>query len=126
MDELVKELQSRTGTIYRIELEYVGADPRIKLRNTNKLSKDELAELAKNLVDLDAASKIGPWTKKILTAIQRHPKLSAGELAEKVGYEKDWLKLNIRKLKNLGLTISHHPGYEISPRGMAVLKRLKM
>ncbi|MEM7550324.1 MAG: hypothetical protein AAF363_11640 [Bacteroidota bacterium] len=36
--------------------------------------------------------------------------------------EKEWLKLNIRKLKNLGLTISHNPRYEISPLGIAYIE----
>ena len=30
-----------------------------------------------------------------------------------------------RKLKALGLTISHSPGYELSPRGRALLARLE-
>jgi hypothetical protein len=30
----------------------------------------------------------------------------------------------VRKLKELGLTISHSPGYEVSPRGQAVLRDL--
>ncbi|WP_294276703.1 hypothetical protein [uncultured Chryseobacterium sp.] len=40
------------------------------------------------------------------------------------GFEKEWLKLNIRKLKNMGLTISHTVGYEISPLGSEYLKKL--
>ena len=42
--------------------------------------------------------------------------LPAGDLAKKADAEKEWLKINVRKLKNLGLTISHQPGYELSPR----------
>ena len=34
--------------------------------------------------------------------------LSAGHLVAKAGVEKE-LKVNVRKLKNLGLTISHQP-----------------
>ena len=33
-------------------------------------------------------------------------------------------KTDVRKLKKLGLTISHDVGYELSPRGRAVLQRL--
>jgi hypothetical protein len=44
--------------------------------------------------------------------------------AKKTGFEKAWLKINIRKLKNLGLTISHNPGYTLSPRGKAYLALL--
>ena len=31
----------------------------------------------------------------------------------------------MRKLKNLGLTISHEPGYELSPREKPTLRHLK-
>ena len=34
-------------------------------------------------------------------------------------------KNDVRKLKALGLTISHSPGYELSPRGHTLLKRLQ-
>ena len=33
-------------------------------------------------------------------------------------------KANVRKLKNLGLTVSHHPGYTLSPRGETMLRHL--
>jgi hypothetical protein len=46
------------------------------------------------------------------------------DLATKLSRERMWLKLNIRKLKNMGLTISHDVGYEISPLGREVLKLL--
>ena len=51
--------------------------------------------------------------------------MSAQELADRSGYEKEWLKLNVRKLKNLGLTESLHPGYRLSPRGAAYLAARK-
>ncbi len=34
------------------------------------------------------------------------------------------MKVDIRKLKALGLTISHEVGYELSPRGAAYLRWL--
>lgn len=40
------------------------------------------------------------------------------------GFEKEWLKLNIRKLKNLGLTISHNGGYELPLLGSEYLTKL--
>ena len=41
-----------------------------------------------------------------------------------MGKEKQWFKLNVRKLKNLGLTESKSTGYTISPRGKAFLENL--
>ena len=74
---------------------------------------------------MDARSKTGDWTRTVLLIIEAHPMTAAAELAVRTGFKKDWLKLNVRKLKNLGLTISHQPGYELSPRGIVVLNHLK-
>jgi hypothetical protein len=123
--ELLALLDEREGTIYRIKVSYAGADPRIKLRENDKLTAEEFAELSKKLERLDNAAKVGPWTRRILETVQANPHVSAGDLAAKLGLDKEWLKLNVRKLKNLGLTISHEPGYELSPRGRVVLNRMK-
>jgi ribosomal protein S19E (S16A) len=58
------------------------------------------------------------------SAIGDHPHQAAAQLAVRTGFDKEWLKLQVRELKSLGLTISHHPGDELSPRGRAVLRRL--
>ena len=55
----------------------------------------------------------------------RQIRVAARTLAERLGCERDWLKPNVRKLKNLGLTISHDPGYALSPRGRVVLTHLR-
>ena len=46
-------------------------------------------------------------------------------MAQGLGCEKDWLKSQVSKLKNLGLTASQPVGYELSPRGRAALQRLR-
>lgn len=112
------------GQLYRIEFERSGDDPRIDLRNDQNISPEQRAELIERLDRLDACSRQGPWTRKLLRLIARYPERSAAELAEESGYEKDWLKLNVRKLKNLGLTESHQPGYRLSPRGRKLLDSL--
>ena len=45
-------------------------------------------------------------------------------LAESAGIERADFKLNVRKLKALGLTISLDVGYRLSPRGVALLATL--
>jgi hypothetical protein len=45
----------------------------------------------------------------------------AEDLAHSVGREKQPFKLDVRKLKELGLTESLEIGYRLSPRGEAVL-----
>lgn len=126
LEELMQMLHQYTdGDYYRIEVRYHTADPRIVLREQDTLTDTDYRELQTKLDRLDRYSKIGNWTMEVLEAIQMHPKLRAADLALEVNKTKDWLKLNVRKLKNLGLTISHEPGYEISPLGLAFLAKAK-
>lgn len=122
---LLDGLGARDGRLFRIALEYAGADPRIALRGRDILSAAELDAVGTRLQRLDVRSPAGPWTERLLTTIERHPDVAARMLAEQLGCERDWLKLQVRKLKNLGLTVSHHPGYTLSPRGRAVLGHLR-
>lgn len=109
------------GDLYRIELGQIEADPRIALRETS-LDSREAHELHARLARLDRASPVGPWTLKTLQAIHDHPGLRAGDLCLEVGQDRDRFKPNVRKLKNLGLTISLEVGYRLSPRGAAYLE----
>ncbi|MBL7962587.1 MAG: hypothetical protein JNM31_01970 [Flavobacteriales bacterium] len=124
VDELLRVLASREGDLYRIEMRLIGDDPRIALREKEAIGPDALEKLMAWLARLDKASAHGPWTHKVLRNIAAHPHLPAVQLAQVTGFPKEWLKLNVRKLKNLGLTISHHPGYELSPRGRVLLSQL--
>lgn len=121
---LLKDLNSRGGdTIYKISVQYQGPDLRIALRAQKKVSKEDFEAVRAALERLDKYSKTGPWTRTVLLAIRDNPGLRAVDLAAKTGKEKDWLKPNIRKLKEHGLTISLDIGYELSPRGKAFLKQ---
>jgi hypothetical protein len=124
LDELLKLLATvPTGTIYKIRVAYHSPDPRIALRSQTTITNDEFETLKTKLDRLDTYSREGNWTRDTLMAIQQHPRMKAAELSKLLSKEKDWLKANIRKLKNLGLTISHDPGYEIAPLGHAFLKK---
>ena len=72
----------------------------------------------------DARSSRGPWTQQFLAMIGEQPHVRAPDLAESIGWETKPFKEHVRKLKGLGLTISHSPGYELSPRGRSVLDAL--
>lgn len=113
------------GTLYRIELHWEGPDPRLALRETTTLSDEQWLALSAKLARLDHGGAHGPWTRRVLAAIAAHPRERAVDLAQRLTLPKEWLKVNIRKLKNLGLTISHETGYAISPRGSQALKRLE-
>ncbi|MEM8892661.1 MAG: hypothetical protein AAGD28_32070 [Bacteroidota bacterium] len=123
--DLLEILQKRKeGSLYKIALAYHGEDPRIALRNQSEISPEEFEQLKTKLEKMDARSKSGPWTLEILRAIHKNPELRAADLAALTAREKDWLKPNIRKLKNLGLTISLEVGYRISNRGEAFLSMI--
>jgi len=121
---LMGSLRDDPGSrLYRIQVRFAGADPRIALRETSALDAGEITELNQRLDRLDRASAIGPWTHRVLRAIVEQPDLAAGDLASRLDVEKEWLKRNVRKLKNLGLTESLQPGYRLSPRGRAFLEQ---
>ncbi|MDQ2675116.1 MAG: hypothetical protein M3Y40_10720 [Chloroflexota bacterium] len=109
--------------IWRIGLELVGPDPRVALRDTVP-GQRELHEILHRLERLDAASRHGPWTREVLELIGAQPNVAALDLAASLGREKMPFKLDVRKLKELGLTESLRPGYRLSPRGEFVLARL--
>lgn len=109
--------------IFRIRLRLAGPDPRVELRETIP-DAQELEEVALRLARLDAASRQGPWTFAVLQAIHDRPNVPAVELAASFGREKMHFKLDVRKLKELGLTESLRPGYRLSKRGVAVLSHL--
>jgi hypothetical protein len=124
-DELLSELARRSeGTLYRITLHLAGADPRIALREQAELSDDDWRTIEARLVRLDRASSHGPWTTTVLRLIADHPAVRAGDLAASLGREKAPFKVDVRKLKEMGLTESLDVGYRLSPRGRAVLDRL--
>ena len=123
--ELLNSLRrNNSGTVFKIKISYYSEDPRIELREQTKLTNAHISTLKSKLERLDKFSKQGAWTEKVLLIIRDNPHLKAIEISKQTGFEKEWLKLNIRKLKNLGLTISHTEGYELSPLGKALVEKL--
>jgi len=113
----------RDGQLYRIRLHREGDDPRIALREDDALDDDAIAMITTRLDRLDRASSHGAWTRDTLALIRANPTVRAPDLAASVGRKTQPFKLDVRKLKNLGLTISLRVGYELSPRGRAYLDR---
>jgi hypothetical protein len=122
---LVAELDKfPEGDLYRIAFHHVGEDPRRALRQDADLSDDDHAAIAARLARYDRASPRGPWTRAALDAIAARPAVRAGDLAASLGRDRASFKVDVRKLKELGLTESLEVGYRLSPRGRAVLDRL--
>jgi hypothetical protein len=111
------------GEIYRVSLRVVGPDPRVALREAMPTGA-ELDALLARLARLDRASSHGAWTRQVLELVEANPERRAGELAAELGRERLPFKVDVRKLKQLGLTESLPIGYRLSPRGRAVLDRL--
>lgn len=120
-DALLAFLDRRaSGTIFRIRVRLAGPDPRVALRATIP-GVEQIDEILRRLERLDRASRHGAWTTAVLRVIDAEPGVRAAELAARFGRETRAFKLDVRKLKELGLTESLPRGYRLSPRGRVVL-----
>jgi hypothetical protein len=108
-------------TVWRIELRFLGTDDRIVRREDDALTPDQLATIRGRLDRMDRG---GAWTRATLRLIERYPGVVSTALARNAGIDRPTFKLNVRKLKELGLTESLDIGYRLSPRGEAVLRAL--
>jgi hypothetical protein len=122
-DDLVGDLRpGEDRTLYRIRFHAVdGPDPRDVLAADAALGSEQRAEIDRRLDRLDRASGHGPWTRATLAAIAARPGTRAADLAAGLGRERAPFKLDVRKLKAMGLTLSLDVGYRLSPRGEAYL-----
>jgi hypothetical protein len=117
---LLKRLAGREGDVFRIDLSWAGADPRVELRR-RRATGEELAGLVARLERIDARSPRGPWTWQFLELIRDNEGVRALDLAGGIGRDKLPFKRDVRKLKELGLTESLEVGYRLSRRGRALL-----
>ncbi len=108
--------------LWRVRLHLAGPDPRVALRGSAELSPADVADLDRHLERLDRFSTHGPWTAITLATIQAQPATRAADLAASLGREMHPFKIDVRKLKELGLTESLDIGYQLSPRGTAYLR----
>jgi hypothetical protein len=119
---LVAALRPASTPLYRVRFHGVaGPDPRDALAAAAALAPADVAELDRRLERLDRASASGPWTMAVLRVIAERPAVRAPDLAASFGRETLAFKLDVRKLKALGLTLSLRVGYRLSPRGEAYL-----
>lgn len=112
--------RGRGALLFRIGVTFDRPDERVALRAALP-SPDEIAEIAAALDRMDRGRRAGPWTRTMLTLIEANPGVRAPDLAASLGRETKPFKLDVRKLKELGLTHSLDVGYELSPRGAAFL-----
>ena len=124
LEALREMLGPDDGTlVYRIELTGLEPDERVGLRGEASLSDADWHALTLRFARWD---KTAPgYFPSILRAIGAHPEVRAADLAAKAGVETPKFKQDVRKLKELGLTESLEIGYRLSPRGEAVLEKLR-
>jgi hypothetical protein len=111
-------LTARTP-MFRVALHHGGDGDRVPLALEAELGPAEVAEIASRLERLDRS---GAWTRRVLRLIDRRPRVAASKLARQLGRETLPFKVEVRKLKRLGLTQSFEVGYELSPRGRRFLE----
>jgi len=126
-DALVDDLRGTKDLhLYRVRFHSVaGPDPRDELAASGDLTDDDITAIDQRLDRLDRASSHGPWTADVLATIAARPATRAPDLAKSFGRETAPFKIDVRKLKNLGLTISLTVGYRLSPRGEAYLRQTR-
>jgi hypothetical protein len=104
--------------LWRVELHHGGDGDRVELALEDRLTAEDVEAIGAKLARLDRDM---PWTDETLAIIRKHPRVAASKLAAKLGRETQPFKIDVRKLKRLGLTQSFEVGYELSPRGVAYL-----
>lgn len=104
--------------VWRVALHHGGDGDRVESALDEDLTPADVAALARRL------DRLGEWAVPTLRLIARRPRVAASVLATSLGRERDPFKVDVRKLKRLGLTQSFEVGYELSPRGRALLARL--
>jgi hypothetical protein len=102
--------------LHRVQFRYLGdvtpATPKPAL---------DLSQIKTKLERMDRTSQRGPWTLGVLQAIDAAPEVPARILAAELDWERLDFKAHVRRLKALGLTISHEVGYELSDLGRRYL-----
>jgi hypothetical protein len=126
-DAFIRKLkaQGHHGDVWRVEFHCVGADDRIARRNDATDDPDKLAKLKARLDRLDRAGESGAWTARTLLLIAAKPGVVSTILARQMKMERPAFKINVRKLKELGLTESLDVGYRLSPLGEAFVSTLE-
>lgn len=124
-DALFRQLfPARAGepgaTVFEVRFCYL-PDPRTVVADVSAgITEDAIRGLLDRLRAMDSRSRTGPWTGGILALIEANPRVAASRLAPRLGLETVPFKRNVRKLKALGLTISHDVGYNLTSLGARV------
>jgi hypothetical protein len=106
--------------LFRVKFRFLGDVP----RGPEAPSALSLPQLRERLARMDQRSARGSWTESVLGLIDSAPFVPARILAAQMDWETLDFKAHVRRLKRLGLTISHEVGYELSDGGKRYLASL--
>lgn len=108
------------ATVFEVRFHYL-SEPRTAVAGvSDDITEEALRGLLDRLRNMDIRSRTGPWTGATLALIEANPRVAASRLAPRLGLETVPFKRNVRKLKALGLTISHEVGYNLTSLGARV------
>ena len=115
---VAKKPLTATTHVFRVGFVHGGDGDRVPVALETVISAEALFELQKRVERLE---REGKWVRKVMELIVKHPRVAASQLAKKLKLETEPFKIDVRKLKKLGLTQSFEVGYEVSPRGKKFL-----
>jgi hypothetical protein len=104
--------------VWRVELHHAGEVDRVDIALDDALGAEDIEAIRARL------ERFGSWPLPTLRLIARRPRVAASKLAATMKRETAPFKVDVRKLKRLGLTQSFEVGYSLSPRGRAFLDGL--
>lgn len=119
MAPVAKQPLTARSPVFRVDFRHGGDGDRVTVALDPELSPEALADLERRRGRMERS---GPWVHQVLKLIHKHPRVAASKLALKLGRETAPFKIDVRKLKKLGLTQSFEVGYEVSPRGLRYLE----
>ena len=125
--ELLADLRGDPALpVYRVRLRRIDEpDPRDELARAVSLTEADVAGINARLARMDRSSSRGPWTGAVLAMIADRPGVVSTVLADAMSWERQDFKLHVRRLKELGLTLSLDVGYRLSPRGESYLNHVR-
>lgn len=114
-------IQETNAAVWRVEFRCLGEDDRIARRNDGTPDDEKLQKIRARLDRMDGMAAAGPWTLRTLRLIAENPGVVSTVLAERMQMDRPDFKINVRKLKEIGLTESLEVGYRLSALGKAFL-----
>jgi hypothetical protein len=119
MEPVAKKPLAPTTPVFRVGFVHGGDGDRVATALETELTAETLAELVKRVERME---REGKWVRKVMELIHANQRVAASQLALKLKRETEPFKIDVRKLKKLGLTQSFEVGYEVSPRGKRFLE----